>query len=67
MYIAGLAVGISYLVLKAVLNPHDPNALAAGPIAASSLFLPWIGPNVGLYPYNPAAWSLFAELLANLV
>jgi len=67
MYLAALALGVGYLATKAVINPSDPNDLALGPVSTSLVFLPWFGQSGGLFPFNPAAWSLFAELAANLI
>lgn len=66
MYAMAMVLGIGYLIIKAVLNPLDFNDLHLGSVFTSALFLPWLGGEGGLFPYNPAAWSLFAEIVANL-
>lgn len=64
LYIASIVIGAGYFALRLILDPAQGNELHPQSILLSALFLPELSERA-LYHYNPAAWSLFFELLAN--
>jgi peptidoglycan/LPS O-acetylase OafA/YrhL len=71
LYIAGTALGLLYLLSRNVLEPWRANSPHqwACPVVLSVLFLPKLWPTEsirGLYPFDPAAWSLLFEISVNL-
>ena len=63
LYIAGLAIGVSYALFKVALTPDDAEPVNGFNVFLSAIFLPSPG---RLFPFNPASWSLFFELAINL-
>jgi len=64
LYIISIAIGAGYYALRFMIDPGQGNNVHPQSILLSAFFLPELG-NRALYYYNPAAWSLFFELLAN--
>uniref|UniRef100_B0T117 Acyltransferase 3 n=1 Tax=Caulobacter sp. (strain K31) TaxID=366602 RepID=B0T117_CAUSK len=62
LYLAGLAIGVSYALLKNMMTPADATPVNGFNILLSAMFLPSPGT---LFPFNPASWSLFFELAIN--
>ena len=71
LYLAGLLIAIAGLVISLVTNngltPFHAAFWQAVPFAALMLPSPGFGVMGNIYPLNPPAWSLFYELLVNLV
>lgn len=68
LYALTSLVGVSYFFLKIFLVPEDPIGISFANLLSGSLFLPTFSEgHENLYPFNPAAWSLFFELIANFV
>jgi peptidoglycan/LPS O-acetylase OafA/YrhL len=71
LYIAGTALGLLYLLSRNVLEPWRVDSVHqwVEPASLSVLFLPklWATEKIrGLYPFDPAAWSLLFEIIVNL-
>jgi len=72
LYALGTLLGAIYeLTRTAILHQsHASAGLMAQTLAASTFFVPILNHRPalgGLYPFDPAAWSLFFELLVNLL
>jgi peptidoglycan/LPS O-acetylase OafA/YrhL len=70
VYLIGTGLGLAYFLLRMRLEPGKPIGLVylGRETLLSVLMLPQIGKATlpGLYPFDPAAWSLFLEVLANI-
>jgi len=71
LYVAGIAIGLFYILGKSPLRPDEAVPADALGLAAllGALFLPTFrdAPHLqGLFPFNGAAWSLFFELVINV-
>jgi peptidoglycan/LPS O-acetylase OafA/YrhL len=71
LYLAGTALGLLYLLSRNVMEPWRVDSAHewAGSVMLSVLFLPKLWPTAkihGLYPFDPAAWSLLFEIIVNL-
>lgn len=69
LYLAGLLLGVGYVLLKIVIN-HEvdmsfPDAVRS--LLLNMLFLPDIWNAKGIFPFNPAAWSLSLEWFINIL
>ncbi len=71
MLFMGALGGICFALVHNLTNPADADALKDIAISGglSLLALPYLGPAVsdGVFSFNPPIWSLFFEILANLV
>ncbi|MFT3966854.1 MAG: acyltransferase [Sphingobium sp.] len=71
LYLLGLVLGLAAKLAQAAAG--DPHAMAPWEMGASfllnALFLPALFPTYGnvLFPLNPVSWSLFFELLVNIL
>jgi peptidoglycan/LPS O-acetylase OafA/YrhL len=65
LYALGLVLGAAPVVAKVAVHHAPPSALA--PALAAIVYCPWNGPEGELYPLNFPAWSLFYELVGNVV
>ena len=68
IYLAGivLAIASQVVLLQVGYYTHPiPRSVFLSNVALGLLFLPKLWPGSGFFPFNPPAWSLFLELLAN--
>ncbi|MBM9400505.1 acyltransferase [Gluconacetobacter azotocaptans] len=65
LYALGLSIGTVATALQVALNLKPLSVLASLPAAV--FYIPWVGPHGELYALNFPAWSLFYELVANMV
>jgi peptidoglycan/LPS O-acetylase OafA/YrhL len=66
MYFLGMLIGIAAIMAKA-LGSHGPPAVPIAPAIAYGVFmLPAFGLNT-LFPLNSPSWSLFLEVLINII
>ncbi|WP_342626937.1 acyltransferase [Nguyenibacter vanlangensis] len=65
LYALGLGLGAAAAALRIASHHAPPSALA--PFLPALFYCPWFGSDGVLYPLNFPAWSLFYELLANIV
>ncbi|MBY0406821.1 MAG: acyltransferase, partial [Rickettsiales bacterium] len=70
LYFAGTLMGFAYMLIKNLLKPEEamPIDTALTTLALNLAFLPNVAKDAqGIYPFDPAAWSLALEWGINLV
>ena len=72
LYALGTVLGVAYEVMRTAIlhQSHASIGLMARTLVAAIFFVPILHRRAalgGLYPFDPAAWSLFFELLVNVL
>jgi peptidoglycan/LPS O-acetylase OafA/YrhL len=65
LYALGLFLGTAEAAAKVALHYDPPSVLL--PVLPALFYIPWNGPRGALYPLNFPAWSLFYELIVNIL